>query len=228
MESLTPFIRHELEDAPGPSGPPEETSSMVSPPLGAEPGQPPVTEPPKPGHGSQQPPSQPDGPDVQLPPPEVPQPRPDCSIPMTDGTPAACRQKNAAEYLASEGNRNVIFCLRGLKSHMGDPHRNLLDFGHVPVVKRLTRMPVGIDPSHSVGTRHKGPDQVLDIFHATAQGIIAGANLVLIDFHPDPANALVDGAQALTLDELPIFLEDVRIARDAYLERCTRLQRAVV
>ena len=52
MESLTPFIRHELEDAPGPSGPPEETSSMVSPPLGAEPGQPPVTEPPKPGRGS--------------------------------------------------------------------------------------------------------------------------------------------------------------------------------
>ena len=154
MESLTPFIRHELEDAPGPSGPPEETSSMVSPPLGAEPGQP-VTEPPKPGRGSQQPPSQPDGPDVQLPPPEVPQPRPDCGIqhpgqvvlhttsqsasqtaplvgeplakrqsftecqslpsigevalrsndgevriPMTDGTPAACRQKNAAEYLA--------------------------------------------------------------------------------------------------------------------------------
>ena len=100
MESLTPFIRHELEDAPGPSGPPEETSSVVSPPLGAEPGQPPVTEPPKPGRGSQQPPSQPDGPDVQLPPPEVPQPRPDCGIPMTDGTPAACRQKNAAEYLA--------------------------------------------------------------------------------------------------------------------------------
>ena len=86
MESLTPFIRHELEDAPGPSGPPEETSSMVSPPLGAIPGQPPVTEPPKPGRGSQQPPSQPDGPDVQLPPPEVPQPCPDCSIPMTDGT----------------------------------------------------------------------------------------------------------------------------------------------
>lgn len=85
MDSLTPFIRHELEDAPGPSGPPEETSSVVSPPLGAGPGQPP---------------SQPDGPDVQLPPPEVPQPRPDCGVPMTDGTPAACRQKNAAEYLA--------------------------------------------------------------------------------------------------------------------------------
>lgn len=135
---------------------------------------------------------------------------------------------NAAEYLASEGNRNVIFCLRGLKSHMGDPHRNLLDFGHVPVVKRLTRMPVGIDPSHSVGTRHAGPDGVLDIFHATAQGIVAGANLVLVDFHPDPARALVDGAQALTLAELPLFLEDVRIAREAYLQRCALQQRAAI
>lgn len=133
---------------------------------------------------------------------------------------------NAAEYLASEGNRNVIFCLRGLKSHMGDPHRNLLDFGHVPVVKRLTRMPVGIDPSHSVGTRHAGPDGILDVFHATAQGIIAGANLVLVDFHPDPAKALVDGAQALTLQELPIFLEDVQIAREAYAQR-RALQRRV-
>ncbi len=133
---------------------------------------------------------------------------------------------NAAEYLASEGNRNVIFCLRGLKSHMGDPHRNLLDFGHVPVVKRLTRMPVGIDPSHSVGTRHAGPDGILDVFHATAQGIIAGANLVLVDFHPDPAKALVDGPQALTLQELPIFLEDVRIAREAYAQR-RALQRRV-
>ena len=81
MESLTPFIRHELEDAPGPSGPPEETSSVVSPPLGAGPGQPPVTEPPKPGGGAPQPPSQPDGPDVQLLPPEVPQPRPDLRHP---------------------------------------------------------------------------------------------------------------------------------------------------
>ena len=135
---------------------------------------------------------------------------------------------NAAEYLASEGNRNVIFCLRGLKSHMGDPHRNLLDFGHVPVVKRLTRMPVGIDPSHSVGTRHADPDGILDIFHATAQGIIAGANLVLVDFHPDPTKALVDGAQALTLQELPIFLEDVRIAREAYMQRRALQHRVTV
>lgn len=126
---------------------------------------------------------------------------------------------NAAEYLASEGNRNVVFGLRGMKTNAGDPHRNFVDFAHVPVVKRLTRMPVCIDPSHSVGTRDRAPDGILDIVTVTAQGIIAGANMVLVDFHPAPHKALVDGPQALTLEELPYFLEDVRIAREAYEKR---------
>ena len=126
---------------------------------------------------------------------------------------------NAGEYLASEGNRMVIFGLRGMKTNMGDPHRNLIDFAHVPVVKRLTRMPVCIDPSHSVGTRAMAPDHILDIMHATAQGVIAGANMVLVDFHPVPAKALVDGPQALTLPELPQFIEDMAIARNAYEQR---------
>ncbi len=127
---------------------------------------------------------------------------------------------NAAEYLASEGNRKVIFALRGMKTNMGDPHRNFVDFAHVPVVKRLTRMPVCIDPSHSVGSRASSPEGILDLMHVTAQGIIAGANMVLIDFHPDPARALVDGPQALRLEELPYFLDDVAIAREAYEKRC--------
>lgn len=127
---------------------------------------------------------------------------------------------NAAEYLASEGNHNVVFCLRGMKTNYGEPHRNLVDFAHVPVVKQLTRMPVCIDPSHSVGLRSAGPDHILDIFQATAQGVVAGANMVLVDFHPHPASALVDGAQALRLDELRWFLEDIRIAREAYEARC--------
>ncbi|MFZ2161490.1 MAG: 3-deoxy-7-phosphoheptulonate synthase [Sideroxyarcus sp.] len=126
---------------------------------------------------------------------------------------------NAAEYLASEGNRNVVFGLRGMKTNMGDPHRNLVDFAHVPVVKRLTRMPVCVDPSHSVGTRAASPDGILDIMHATAQGVLAGANMVLVDFHPAPPQALVDGPQALLLKELPHFLEDVQMAREAYLKR---------
>ncbi|QEP43843.1 3-deoxy-7-phosphoheptulonate synthase [Ectothiorhodospiraceae bacterium BW-2] len=126
---------------------------------------------------------------------------------------------NAAEYLASEGNDRVIFGLRGMKTNMGDPHRNFVDFAHVPVVKRLTRMPVCIDPSHSVGSREVGSDRLLDVMHVTAQGVIAGANMVLVDFHPHPANALVDGPQALRLNELPYFIRDVDISRKAYLER---------
>ena len=126
---------------------------------------------------------------------------------------------NAAEYLASEGNSNVIFALRGMKTNLGDPHRNFVDFAHVPVVKRLTRMPVCVDPSHSVGSRATSPEGIFDAFHVTAQAVIVGANMVLVDFHPDPPKALVDGPQALTLDELPYFLEDVAIARNAYLKR---------
>ena len=132
---------------------------------------------------------------------------------------------NAAEYLASEGNRKVIFGLRGMKTAIGAPHRNIVDFAHVPVVKRLTRMPVCIDPSHSVGTRAAGPDGILDILHVTAQGVVAGANMILVDFHPDPGKALVDGPQALLPSELPQFLEDVRIAREAYERRRDLAQR---
>ncbi len=132
---------------------------------------------------------------------------------------------NAAEYLASEGNRKVVFGLRGMKTNMGDPHRNFVDFAHVPVVKRLTRMPVCIDPSHSVGTRAAGPDGILDIMQVVAQGVIAGANMILVDFHPAPAKALVDGPQALTLAELPHFLEDVALARETYLKRQALTQR---
>ncbi|MEE9606954.1 MAG: 3-deoxy-7-phosphoheptulonate synthase [Myxococcota bacterium] len=130
---------------------------------------------------------------------------------------------NACEYVASGGNRRIVFCLRGMKTNLGDPHRNFVDFAHVPVVKRLTRLPVFIDPSHSVGRRSLAPDGLLDIFHVTAQGVIAGANGVLVDFHPEPDAALCDGPQALRLDELPRFLEDVRIVREAYEERLRRV-----
>jgi 3-deoxy-7-phosphoheptulonate synthase len=126
---------------------------------------------------------------------------------------------NAAEYLASEGNSRVVFCLRGMKTNMGDPHRNFVDFSHVPAVKRLTRMPVAIDPSHSVGSRERSPDGILDLMHVTAQGVAAGANMVLVDFHPAPAKALVDGPQALHLDELTWFLDDVALARECYVKR---------
>ncbi len=130
---------------------------------------------------------------------------------------------NACEYVASGGNHRIVFCLRGVKSHLGDPHRNLVDFSHVPVVKRLTRLPICIDPSHSVGSRARAPDGLLDVFHVAAQGVISGANLVLVDFHPHPEQALCDGPQALLMEELQPFLEDVAIARQAYEARLSRV-----
>jgi 3-deoxy-7-phosphoheptulonate synthase len=126
---------------------------------------------------------------------------------------------HAAEYLAHAGNERIIFCLRGIKSLMSAPHRNMVDFSHIPVVKRLTRMPVGIDPSHSVGILGVAPDGITDIYHATAQGIISGANLVLVDFHPNPPKALVDSRQAIAVDQLEWYLDDIAIVREAYEKR---------
>jgi len=126
---------------------------------------------------------------------------------------------NAAEYLASEGTSNVGFCLRGMKSSAGEPHRNMVDFGQVPVVKRLTRMPVCVDPSHSVGSRETAPDNILDVAHVSAQGLVAGANMVLVDFHPNPPTALVDGPQALLMSELSPFLEDMAASHEFYQKR---------
>ncbi len=134
---------------------------------------------------------------------------------------------NACEYVASGGNRNVVFCLRGVKTHLGEPHRNFVDFIHVPVVKRLSRLPVCIDPSHSVGRKVMSPDGLFDILHATAQGVIAGANMVLVDVHPHPDAALCDGPQALTLEELPRLLEDIGIVRKAYEARINAGRSAV-
>jgi 3-deoxy-7-phosphoheptulonate synthase len=126
---------------------------------------------------------------------------------------------NACEYLATSGNHRIVFCLRGMKTNLGDPHRNFVDFAHVPVVRRLTRLPVCVDPSHSVGKKLTAPDGLLDILHVTAQGIVAGANMVLIDFHPKPEEALCDGPQALLLDELDHFLRDAELVRRTYEER---------
>lgn len=88
MNSLTPFIHHELTHRPGTAGAPQACSSLLSPPLG----KPPL-----------QPPAPPDNPGTQLPPPEFPAPdegQPPAAVPITDGTPADCFQKNAADFLS--------------------------------------------------------------------------------------------------------------------------------
>ena len=90
MNSLEPFIRHELENQSGTTAAPQANSTRIAPPLGSMPLQPPAA---------------PDTPGTQLPPPELPQPEKP-GVPMTDGTPVACRQKNAAAFLAGADQRD--------------------------------------------------------------------------------------------------------------------------
>ena len=92
MNSLEPFIRHELENQPGTAAAPQASSTRNAPPLGSMPLQPPAA---------------PDTPGTQLPPPELPQPE-QPGVPMTDGTPMACRQKNAAAFLAGDVQTSVM------------------------------------------------------------------------------------------------------------------------
>lgn len=103
----------------------------------------------------------------------------------------------AAEYIAQRGNLDIVLCERGIRSY--EPAiRNMLDVSAVPAINALSHLPVIIDPSHAAGRR----DLVVPLARA---GIAAGADGVMVDVHPHPETALVDGAQALfgpLLDEL--------------------------
>ena len=103
----------------------------------------------------------------------------------------------AAEYIAQRGNLDIVLCERGVRSF--EPAiRNMFDASAVPMMQRLSHLPVIVDPSHAAGRR----DLVVPLARA---GIAAGADGVMVDVHPSPETALCDGAQALfgdLLDEL--------------------------
>jgi 3-deoxy-7-phosphoheptulonate synthase len=95
----------------------------------------------------------------------------------------------AAEYILSKGNQNVILCERGIRT-FETATRNTTDINAIPVLKLLTHLPIILDPSHSTGDWR--------LVSALARsGIAAGADGLVIEVHPDPANALSDGAQSL-------------------------------
>jgi 3-deoxy-7-phosphoheptulonate synthase len=103
----------------------------------------------------------------------------------------------AAEYVAQRGNLDIVLCERGIRSF--EPSiRNMFDVSAVPMMQSMSHLPLIVDPSHAAGRR----DLVVPLARA---GIAAGADGVMVDVHPRPEKALVDGAQALTgasLDEL--------------------------
>ncbi len=98
----------------------------------------------------------------------------------------------AAEYILNEGNYKVVLCERGIRGFNGHT-RYTLDLSAIPVLKRLTHLPVIVDPSHGTGKwRYVTP--------MALAAVAGGADGLLVEVHPDPANALSDGPQSLNLD----------------------------
>lgn len=104
----------------------------------------------------------------------------------------------ASEYVTNAGNRNVILCERGIRT-FETATRNTLDLNAVVYVKRQTQLPVIVDPSHAVGIRALVPDLAV----ASAA---AGADGLIVEVHPRPAEALSDGQQALTLSDFKTMM----------------------
>jgi len=107
----------------------------------------------------------------------------------------------AAEYILSEGNKQVILCERGIRTYE-TATRNTFDVAAIPLVKHLSHLPIIADPSHATGdSRLVGP--------VAKAAVAAGADGLLIEVHPDPQSARCDGAQSLTPDDFAALMRDV-------------------
>lgn len=113
----------------------------------------------------------------------------------------------AAEYIVVSGNHDVVLCERGIRSF--DPMtRNVLDLAAVPLVQSLSHLPVVVDPSHGTGVR--------SLVEPMAKAAIAcGADGLMIEVHPNPAVAVSDGPQSLTLDGFARVMEHLRPVAEA-------------
>ena len=108
----------------------------------------------------------------------------------------------AAEYIMSEGNYNVILCERGIRTFEGYT-RNTLDLVSIPVLKKLSHLPVVVDPSHGTGK--------WDLVEPAAKGAVAmDADGLMIEVHPEPYKALSDGQQSLKFDKFKEMVTQLR------------------
>jgi 3-deoxy-7-phosphoheptulonate synthase len=113
----------------------------------------------------------------------------------------------SAEYILSGGNYNVILCERGIRT-FETYLRNTLDIAAIPVIKKLSHLPIVADPSHGTGRRDKVPPMA-------RAAVAAGADGLLIEVHNDPDHALSDGAQSLTPVEFAQLMTEIRIIAPA-------------
>jgi len=113
----------------------------------------------------------------------------------------------SAEYILSGGNTGVVLCERGI--HTFETYtRNTLDISAIPVIHKLSHLPIVADPSHGIGIR----DKVAPMARAA---VAAGADGLIIEVHPDPDHALSDGAQSLFPEQFEQLMSEVRIIAPA-------------
>ena len=113
----------------------------------------------------------------------------------------------SAEYVMASGNPNVMLCERGIRTYETST-RNTIDLTVIPVLKRLSHLPVVIDPSHATGYAH--------LVEPCAMGATAmGADALIIEVHNNPARALCDGAQSLTPSQFAALNQKIGRVREA-------------
>jgi 3-deoxy-7-phosphoheptulonate synthase len=110
----------------------------------------------------------------------------------------------AAEYVLASGNSNVILCERGIRSFDRQYTRNTLDLSVVPVLRKLTHLPIMIDPSHGTGLSELVPSMAM-------AAIAAGCDSLMIEVHPNPAKALSDGPQSLAPERFDKLMQELSV-----------------
>jgi 3-deoxy-7-phosphoheptulonate synthase len=110
----------------------------------------------------------------------------------------------AAEYILAAGNPNVILCERGIRTFDNQYTRNTLDLSAVPVLRKLTHLPIMIDPSHGTGWAAYVPSMAM-------AAIAVGADSLMIEVHPNPPKALSDGPQSLTPERFDSLMQELSV-----------------
>ncbi|MBD2436385.1 3-deoxy-7-phosphoheptulonate synthase [Nostoc sp. FACHB-110] len=114
----------------------------------------------------------------------------------------------AAEYILAAGNPNVILCERGIRTFDRQYTRNTLDLSVVPVLRKLTHLPIMIDPSHGVGWAEYVPSMAM-------AAIASGTDSLMIEVHPNPKKALSDGPQSLTPARFDQLMQELAVVGKA-------------
>ncbi|MGQ0642410.1 MAG: 3-deoxy-7-phosphoheptulonate synthase [Gemmatimonadaceae bacterium] len=113
----------------------------------------------------------------------------------------------SAEYILAEGNPHVILCERGVRS-FDNVTRNMFDLNAIPIVQKLSHLPIIADPSHATGLREK-------VTPMARAAVAAGADGIMVEVHPTPERALSDGAQSLFPEQFTHLMMELRLIAEA-------------